>query len=108
MLIVKSDLDIVKNRHILKQTDILESSCNTCPVDLNRIFSRNILSIQFNNTLCRFVYTCEKVENCCFAGTVRSNQAIELTFFDGYVKSINCTKTAELDSQMIYLQHCHS
>ena len=30
-------------------------------------------------------------------------QAVQLTFFDGYVKSVNRTKTAELDSQMIYL-----
>ena len=42
-------------------------------------------------------------ENCCFSCTVRSDQAIQLALFDRYIKSVNCAKTAELNSQMIYL-----
>ena len=82
MMIVKSDLDVVKNRHILEQTDVLECSRDTCFVDLDRALTCDILSVQFDDTLGRFVYTCEKVEDCCFAGTVRSDQSLELTFFD--------------------------
>ena len=102
-MVMKSDLNIVKNRHILKQANVLESTRDTGFVDLDRTLSCDILSVKLDDTFCRFVYTCKKVENCCFTGTVRSDQTIQLTFFDGYIKSVNCTKTAELDSQMIYL-----
>ena len=100
---MQSYFNVVKNRHFFKQTDILESSRNTGLVDLYCALSCDILSIKFDNTFCWFVYTCKKVENCCLTGTIRSDQSIELTFFDRYIKSVNCAKTAELDSQMIYL-----
>ena len=103
MMIVQSYFNVVKNRHFFKQTNILESSRNTCFVDLYCALSCDILSIEFDNTFCWFVNTCKKVENCCFSCTVRSDQAIQLALFDRYIKSVNCAKTAELNSQMIYL-----
>ena len=100
---MQSYFNVVKNRHFFKQTNILEGSRYTCFVDLNRALSCDVLSIQFDNTLCRFVNTCKKVKNCCFSCTIRSDQTIQLTLFDRYIESVNCAKTAELNSQMIYL-----
>ena len=42
-MIVKSYLYIVKHRHILEQTDVLECAGNSCFVDINGAFSRDIL-----------------------------------------------------------------
>ena len=106
-MIVKSYFYIVKNRHILEKTDILESSCDSGLVDLDGAFSCNVLAVQFNDSLCWLVYACEKVEHRCLTGTVGSDQSIELSFFNGHVKAVNSTKTAELDRQIIYFQHCH-
>ena len=72
MMIVKSYFYIVKNRHILEKTDILESSCDSGLVDLNGAFSGDVLAVQSDDSLCWFVYTCEKVEYRCLTGTVAS------------------------------------
>ncbi|CDE32296.1 unknown [Ruminococcus sp. CAG:90] len=107
MVIVKSYFYIVKNRHILEKTDILEGSGDSGFVDLDGAFSGDVLAVQSNDSFCWFVYTCEKVEYRCLTGTVGSDQSIELSFFNGHVKAVNSTKTAELDRQVIYFQHCH-
>ncbi len=46
MMVVKSYFNIIKNRHILKQADILESTGDTCFVDLDRTLSCDILSVK--------------------------------------------------------------
>jgi len=53
MMIVKSDLDVVKNRHILEQTDVLECSRDTCFVDLDRFSERTFLLKQARR--CRLI-----------------------------------------------------
>ena len=106
-MIVKSYFYIVKNRHILEKTDILESSCDSGLVDLNGAFSCDVLAVKFNDSLCRLIHSCEKIEYCCLTGTIRSDQSIELSLLNGHIKAVNSTKTAELDRQIIYFQHCH-
>ena len=106
-MIVKSYFYIVKNRHILEKTDVLEGSCDSGLVDLNSAFSCDVLAVKFDDSFCWFVYTCEEVEYSCLTGSVRSDEALELSFLNGNVKAVNSTKTAELDRQIIYFQHCH-
>ena len=59
-MIVKSYFFIVKNRHILEKTDILEGSGDSGFVDLDGAFSGDVLAVQSDDSLCWFVYTCEK------------------------------------------------
>ena len=96
-MIVQSYLYIVKNRHILEKTDILEGSRDSGPVDLNGAFSCDVLAVQSDDSFCWLVYTCEKVEYRCFTGTVGSDQSVELSFFNGHIKAVNSAKAAKLD-----------
>ena len=62
MMIVKSYFYIVKNRHILEKTDILEGSCDTCLIDVDGLFAGDILAIQGNNSLCGFIYAGQQIK----------------------------------------------
>ena len=63
MLIVQTGLYIIQHRQILKQTDILECSCNTGLVDLNRMHaSGNVLPVEQNTSGIRLVYTGQQIE----------------------------------------------
>ena len=79
---MKPQLDIVKYRELFKQTDILEGSGDSFFVNFDCAAACQLFAVEEKVSLGRFVYTCEKVEDCCFAGTVRSDQSVELTFFD--------------------------
>ena len=102
-MIVQTSLYIIQNCHIFEESNILKCSCNSCFIDINNTFSCDILSVQLNDTLCRLINTCEKVEYCCFSGAVWSDQAVQLTFFDFHMKIIYSVKTAKLDGKITYL-----
>ena len=55
---MKTYLNVIKYRKILEQSDILEGSCNTRPVDVGGLLARDILSIKNNGTVRRLIYTC--------------------------------------------------
>ena len=107
MMVVQAHLNVIQNRHVLKKTDILESTGNPRLIDLNGAFSRDILAIQLNDPLVGLVYAGEKIEYGCFSRSVGADQAIELAFFNIYMKAVHRPKTAELNGQMIYFQHRH-
>ena len=76
IIVVQTCFYIVQHCHILKQTDILESSCNTCFIDLYRIFTCNINTVQLDDPFSRLIYTGKKIEYSCFSCSVRSDQAV--------------------------------
>ncbi len=87
-----------------KESNILECSCDSCFINIDNTFSGDILTIQLDNSLCWFVYTCEKVEYRCLTGTVWSDQSIKLAFFRFSVENyLNSMKAAKLYGKIIYL-----
>ena len=67
----------------MKQTDILKCSCNTCLADLNRMqLSGDVLPVQQDTSGIRLVYTGQQIEYRRFTGSVRSDQAVQLTFLE--------------------------
>ena len=107
MMIMKPYFNIIQHRKLFEKTDVLEGPGNSGLVDLNSAFSGNVLAIQTDDSLRWFVHTCKEVKYSSLSCTVRSDQTIELTFFNGHIKSVYCAETAKLNRQMIYFQHCH-
>ena len=104
MMIMKPYLDIVQYRQSLEQTNILERSGNSGLVDINRFLSYDILSIQCNDSFCRFIYSGKKVKYRRFSGPIRSDQPIQAPFFNFHMKFIYRAKTAKGDSEILHFQ----
>ena len=94
-MIVKSYLNIIKNRHLTEKSDVLEGSCNACLAYIYGLFARYNGAVESSLTLGRLIYARKKVEYGRFTCAVRSYKTIELAFFYFYVKIINGFKTAE-------------
>ena len=60
-MVVQSYFYVIDDRQILEQSDILESSCNTCLVDVDGLFAGDILAIQSNNSFCGFIYAGQQI-----------------------------------------------
>ena len=83
MMVVKTDLYIVQHTQLLKQTDILEGSCDACLIDLDGLFTGNILSVQNESRPPSGLYTpVSRLKIVVFTSAVRSDQTVELSFFN--------------------------
>ena len=92
----------------MKQTDILERSGNTGLVDINR-HALPVMSCpsKQDTSGIRLVNTCQQVEYRRFSGTVRSDQTVELTFFNVDVKiRLQHVKSSEGDAQILLPLTC--
>ena len=94
-MIVKCDLDVVKHRHILKKSDVLECTGNACTVYFDSVFAGDVLSVKNDCAVCWLINACEHIEDSGLSCSVRSNKTIELTFFYCYAELVNCTESAE-------------
>ena len=95
MMVMKTNLYIVKHAQLLEQTDILEGSRDACLIDLDCLVTGNVLSIQQNPSAIRLVHARQKVENSRFTSAVRSDQAVELSFFYRDAEIIDRFQTAK-------------
>ena len=62
LLIVQTYLNIVLNRQIGEQTDILEGTGDTHAVYLRGILSRGVDAVEQDGSVCRLIHLCEQVE----------------------------------------------
>ena len=65
IMVMKTNLYIIQNEHILKQTDILEGTGNSSLLISIVLFSCNILSVQSDNSFCRLI-ACQKIKTVVF------------------------------------------
>ena len=98
MVVVKSHLYVVKDAQIFKQTDVLKGSGHSCPVNLNIFLSRNVLSVQKDDSSVRLVHACQKVEYGCLSRSVRADEAVRLALLNCNVKIVYCLQSAEGDT----------
>ena len=54
--LIKANLDVIHNRHVLEKSDVLEGSGYSGMVDLDCGLSGYVLSLQTDNALVRLVY----------------------------------------------------
>ena len=95
IMIVKCDLDVVKHRHILKKSDVLECTGNACTVYFDSVFAGDVLSVKNDCAVCWLINACEHIEDSGLSCSVRPNKTIELTFFYCYAELVNCSESAE-------------
>ena len=95
VMLGKSDLYVVDNRHVLEKPDVLEGSGDSGVVDLDGALTSDVLAVKPDDSFVWLIYACQKVENCGLSGAVRSDKSVELALFDLYVKVVNGAKSAE-------------
>ena len=106
-MVMKAGFDIVQNRKLLEQADVLEGSCNPGPVDVNGALSRNVGIIQHDLSGIRLVHAGQKVEYGCLSGAVGADQTVELSFLDGDAEIIYRFQAAEGNAQIFHSKHSH-
>ena len=98
-------LNIILNRQIGKQTDILEGTGDTHAVYLRGILSRGIDAVEQDGSVCRLIYLCEQVENGGLSCAVRSDKSCDLGSADDEVKVVYRHESPELYTEMAALEH---
>ena len=105
--VMKSDLNVINNGHILEKPYVLECSCYTIPVYLRSFVSGDIIAVKFYETFIRAIYARKKIEDCSLAGSIRSNKTIELSFFYFQIEIVNGSENAERNTENRNLKECH-
>ena len=82
VVVVKSDLNVIKHAHFLEQSYILECTGDTCTVYISCRFSCYVFTVKSDNTLRGLVYSCQHIEHGSLACAVRTDKSVKLALFD--------------------------
>ena len=99
-LIVHTHLDIVQSGHLSEQTDILEGSGNTQPVDLGCIHALGIHTVNEDRATGGLINRGQQVKDGGLTGTVGTDQTGNLGGADGDVETVDSSQTTELMHQI--------
>ena len=102
-LVMKTDHDVPDHRHIAEQADVLECSRDSLMVDLLLRLAFQFFPIQVERAGCRKIHTGQHIEYGRFAGAIRADHAVDLSFFDLNVCVLNCFQSAKGDSEIFCL-----
>ena len=100
MVVVQPDLYIILNTHIFKQADILKGSGNARLINIYGLFPDYIFSVKPYNSLRRLVNPGQKIKYRRLSGTVRADQALELSFFNHHIQAVHSPKPPQGDSKI--------
>ena len=96
-MVVKPRFDVIKHAHILEKSDILESAGYAVAVDSDSGLARDIFAVEEDTAGDGLINAREHIKDCGFAGAVRTDKPIELSFSDGHIKPVDGAKSSELN-----------
>ena len=102
---MQTDLDVVQNGHIRKQTDILEGSGNAQLVDLVYRHSLDVDAVDQHGAAGGLIDAGEQIENGGLARAVGADQAGNFGGADGNVEAVHSRQAAEVDAQVPHVQN---
>ena len=101
---MQSHLHVIQNRQPGKKPDILKGSCNPGLIDLYIVLPGNILSIQINLSVGRFIDAGQHIEHGRLSRSVGPDQAIQLSLFDLQIKIVHGTQAAKGNAKIFHFQ----
>ena len=105
--VAETETDIVKHAHLAEQADILKRAGNAELVDLNRRLAVEADPVERDGARGGLVNAGQHVEDRRLAGTVRSDQTVQLPLFNGEIEAVDRLESAEPDGQILGFQQCH-
>ena len=100
VLVFQRRLDVVDDRHLTEQTDVLERAGNAVMIDLDGFVSGDVLPVQQDDALVWLVNAGQQVENCRLAGAVGADETVELSLFDREIEIVHGAQTAEGNAEV--------
>src|SRR6185369_8665922 len=97
--------DVIEHCHTRKQPDVLERSRNAARSDLVWTQTVDALTVEMNRARRWLVNSGQQVEDRRLAGTVRSNQSVDLAFLHGHVELVYCAQSTKPDRGFVCLQN---
>ncbi len=91
----------------MKQTNVLEGSRNAVMVDFHGFMAGDVFSVQTDDPFIRRVNAGQEVEDRCFSGAVRADQAMQLSLFNTDMEIIYGAQATERDAEIIDFKQCH-
>ena len=98
---MEARLYVVQDGQVLEEADVLEGPGDAVPVDVGGLFYCDVHAVQEDDSCIRLIYTCQKVENRCFSGSVGADEAVELALFDLYGKVTDRLESPEGDAEAL-------
>ena len=95
------DLDIVQDRQVGEQPDVLEGPGDAPLRDLVGFETDQAFAVELHLARCRFIDAGHQVESGGLAGAVRADQADQLALVDFHIEVGDRFQTAELFGQLI-------
>ena len=103
--LIHGDFDIVNDRNILKQTNILEGTGNAHAGRLIGLFADDGAAFQLDGAGRGLINIGEHVEHCRLARAVRADQSDDLALVDRKINALNCFQTAEGNAEVFHFQN---
>ena len=104
---MKSDRDVVQDREVLKQADILERPGNPRVVDGDRRMAFDVFAVQPDRAAVRAVNAGDDIERRRLARAVGTDQAGKFAAVQREIEIRQGFQTAELDRNVGYFQKAH-
>jgi len=102
---VLTDHDVLENRHVCEQPDVLERSGNAPLRHLVRVKSNQGLAFEDDVTRRRRDHSTDHVEECRLAGTIRADHTDDLTLIDVEVQVFQRVESAKSDAQLLDVEN---
>ena len=100
-LVMQADLDIVLDRQIGEQADILKRAGNAGLVHGNGVHAGGVLTVKQDCSHGGLVNLRQKVKDRGLASAVRADETCDLGAADGEVKIVHCLQSAELNAKVV-------
>jgi hypothetical protein len=100
-IVVKTNHNVTNDRHIVKKTNVLERTGNAFLVDLFLRKPIQFFPVKIERTGGRLIYTGEKIEYRGLAGTIRTDQTVDLILFDAEVNILSSLETAKGNTHIL-------
>ena len=103
--LMQAHLDVVDDRQLFEQADVLERAGHAHPVDLIGLFAGRGHSIDQDGAAGGLVNVGEQVENGGLARAVGADQASDLVAADHQVEAVHGGQAAKIDAQLTDVQN---
>ena len=106
-LVVEADLHVVLHRQVVEQADVLEGTGDARLVHLGGGHAVGVLAVEEDGAPGGMVHLGQQVENRGLARAVGADEAGDLGGTYGDVELVDGGEAAEVDAQVLALQHRH-
>ena len=100
-----TNLNVLHNRHVVEQSNVLEGAGNTHMICFNNAFTSQVVAVNHYGTTGWLVDTGKQVKNSCFTCTVRTNDARDLGRTKSDVEVINSSQATKVNAQVLGLKN---